>query len=72
MSKELQIPRSIAAFIEVTNAHNTDEFLATLTDTDFSRVVFQFQHKRAGGDLLDTTDFSRVVFQFRPSSTVQS
>src|SRR5882762_5049952 len=32
MSKELQIPQSIAAFIEATNAHNTDEFLATLTD----------------------------------------
>ena len=33
MSKELQIPQSIAAFIEATNAHNTDEFLATLTDS---------------------------------------
>jgi hypothetical protein len=32
MSKELQISQSIAAFIEATNAHNTDEFLATLTD----------------------------------------
>ena len=32
MSKELQIPRSIAAFIEATNTHNTDEFLAALTD----------------------------------------
>ena len=33
MSKEIQIPQSIAAFIEATNAHNTDEFLATLTDS---------------------------------------
>ena len=33
MSGELQIPQSIAAFIEATNAHNTDEFLATLTDS---------------------------------------
>lgn len=33
MSKELQIPPAIAAFIAATNAHNTDEFLATLTDS---------------------------------------
>ncbi len=33
MSKEIQIPQAIAAFIEATNAHNTDEFLATLTDS---------------------------------------
>lgn len=33
MSKELQIPQSIAAFIEATNAHNTDDFLAALTDS---------------------------------------
>src|SRR5258708_20996365 len=33
MSRELQIPQSIAAFIEATNAHNTDAFLATLTDS---------------------------------------
>ncbi len=33
MSKELQMPQAIAAFIEATNAHNTDEFLATLTDS---------------------------------------
>jgi len=32
MSKEIQIPQAIAAFIEATNAHNTNEFLATLTD----------------------------------------
>ena len=32
MSKELQISQPIAAFIEATNAHNTDQFLATLTD----------------------------------------
>ena len=32
MSKELQMPHAIAAFIEATNTHNTDEFLATLTD----------------------------------------
>ena len=32
MSKELQIPQAIAAFIDATNAHNSDEFLATLTD----------------------------------------
>ena len=32
MSKELQIPRSIGSFIEATNAHNTDDFLAALTD----------------------------------------
>ena len=32
MSKELQMPQAIAAFIEATNAHNSDEFLATLTD----------------------------------------
>src|SRR5258708_725960 len=33
MSRELQIPQSIAAFIEATNAHNADEFFATLTDS---------------------------------------
>lgn len=33
MSKNLQIQQSIAAFIEATNAHNTDEFLATLTQS---------------------------------------
>ena len=33
MSKELQIPEAIAAFIEATNAHNANEFLATLTDS---------------------------------------
>ncbi len=33
MSKERQVPQAIAAFIEATNAHNTDEFLATLTDS---------------------------------------
>ena len=32
MSKELQMPQSIAAFIRATNAHNSDEFLATLTE----------------------------------------
>lgn len=32
MSKELQMPQSIAAFIEATNAHKSDEFLATLTE----------------------------------------
>ena len=32
MSKELQLPQAIATFIEATNAHNTDEFLATLVD----------------------------------------
>ena len=31
MSKHPQIQQSIAAFIEATNAHNTNEFLATLT-----------------------------------------
>ena len=32
MSNELQMPQAIAAFIEATNAHNSDELLATLTD----------------------------------------
>jgi hypothetical protein len=32
MSKELQMPQAIAAFVAATNAHNTDEFLATLAD----------------------------------------
>ena len=32
MSKELQIPHSIAAFIKTSNAHNSDEFLDTLTE----------------------------------------
>src|SRR4029434_5623909 len=31
MSKELQMPQPIAAFIKATNAHNSDELLATLT-----------------------------------------
>ena len=31
MSKELQMPQSIAAFTKATNAHNSDELLATLT-----------------------------------------
>jgi len=31
MSKELQMPRPIAAFIKGTNAHNSDELLTTLT-----------------------------------------
>lgn len=33
MFKELQLPQSISAFIEATNARKTDEFLATLTET---------------------------------------
>ena len=33
MSKEPQIRRPIVAFIEAINDHNTEEFLATLTDT---------------------------------------
>ena len=33
MSKEPQIPRPIAAFIEAINDHNTEEFLASLSDT---------------------------------------
>ena len=33
MSKELQIRRPIVAFIEAINDHNTEEFLATLTDS---------------------------------------
>jgi len=33
MSKELQMPPSIAAFIKATNAHKSDEFLATLTES---------------------------------------
>ena len=32
MSKDLQLPQAIAAFIDATNAHNSEEFLATLTD----------------------------------------
>jgi SnoaL-like protein len=32
MSKELQMPQSITAFIKATNAHKSDEFLATLTE----------------------------------------
>jgi hypothetical protein len=32
MSKELQMPQSIAVFIKATNAHKSDEFLATLTE----------------------------------------
>lgn len=31
MSKELQMPRPIAAFIKATSAHNSDELLTTLT-----------------------------------------
>lgn len=32
MSKELQMPQSIAVFIKATNTHNSDELLATLTE----------------------------------------
>jgi hypothetical protein len=32
MSKELQMPQSIAIFIKATNAHQSDEFLATLNE----------------------------------------
>ena len=32
MPKELQLTQPIAAFIEATNAHKSDEFLATLTE----------------------------------------
>ena len=32
MSKKVQMPQAVEAFIAATNAHNTDEFLATLTD----------------------------------------
>lgn len=31
MSKERQLPQAIAAFIEATNAHHSEELLATLT-----------------------------------------
>jgi SnoaL-like protein len=31
MSETLQIPQPIAAFIDATNAHNTDELLGTIT-----------------------------------------
>jgi len=33
MPQELQIRRPILAFIEAINAHNTEDFLATLTDS---------------------------------------
>src|SRR5882724_553576 len=33
MSNELQMPQAIAAFINATNAQNTDELLITLTDS---------------------------------------
>jgi len=33
MSNELQMPQAIAAFINATNAQNTDELLTTLTDS---------------------------------------
>jgi hypothetical protein len=33
VSKEVKIPQWIAAFIKATNAHNTHEFLSTLTDS---------------------------------------
>ncbi|MGH9970909.1 MAG: nuclear transport factor 2 family protein [Pyrinomonadaceae bacterium] len=33
MPKELKMPQPIAAFIEATNNHKTDEFLATLSDS---------------------------------------
>jgi hypothetical protein len=32
MSKKIQMPQAVDAFIAATNAHNTDQFLATLTD----------------------------------------
>ena len=32
MSKELQMPQSIAVFIKATNAHKRDEFLATFAE----------------------------------------
>ena len=32
MSRERQLPQAIAAFIEATNAHHSEELLATLTD----------------------------------------
>ena len=32
MNKQLPLPQSIEAFIQATNRHDTDEFLATLTD----------------------------------------
>jgi hypothetical protein len=37
MSKERQLPQSITAFIEATNAHKSDEFLATLTESAIIR-----------------------------------
>ena len=33
LSMEMKIPQPIAAFIRATNHHNTDAFLAALTDT---------------------------------------
>jgi SnoaL-like domain len=33
MSKKLELPQPIAAFIAATNEHNTDRFRATLTDS---------------------------------------
>ena len=54
MSKELQIPQSIAAFIEATNAHNTDEFLATLTDS--AVITDEGQEYRGIGEIKAWSD----------------
>jgi hypothetical protein len=32
MTRELRLPQPIAAFIQATNKHNTEEFLTTVTD----------------------------------------
>ena len=45
MTKELKIPQPIATFVEATNKHNTDEFLATLAD---SAIITDEGHEYRG------------------------
>lgn len=54
MSKELQLPQPIAAFIEATNAHNRDEFLATLTES--AVITDEGQEYRGIGAIQEWSD----------------
>jgi hypothetical protein len=54
MSKNPQLPQPIQAFIEATNAHHRDEFLATLSDS--AVITDEGQEYRGSGAIHEWSD----------------
>jgi hypothetical protein len=54
MSKKLQLAQSINAFIEATNAHHSDEFLATLSES--AVITDEGQEYRGIGAIKEWSD----------------